>query len=184
MITTRNPLQKNLFGFAPIVTRAAAGCGGLQRAAAAGCGGLRRAAASTRKRPLFLVGFIKTSHLNNSPERSRRHEIPRVPPFSGSFSVSVHTKNHHVCCTGRDLKTAGPPDRHPNPRTTPSRHSSHGKNSCPLFVLLSRQAQLSASSSRCSPCVLVSSRRKARIRAPCDREVRSHRPHKHLRARP
>ena len=60
MITTRNPLQKNLFGFAPIVTRAAAGCGGLRRAAA-GCGGLRRAAASTRKRPLFLVGFIKTT---------------------------------------------------------------------------------------------------------------------------
>ena len=48
-------------------------------------------------------------------------------------------QNHNACCTGRDLKKAGPPDRHPDPRTTPSRHS-HGKSSFPLFVLLSRQA--------------------------------------------
>ena len=120
--------------------------------------------------------------LKIDPERPRQHEIPRVPPFSGSISGLRKQKNHHVCCTGRDLKTAGPPDRHPNPRTTPSRHS-HGKSSCPLFVLLSRQAQLSASSSRCSPCVLLSSR-KARTRAPCDREVRSYRSHDHLRAKP
>ena len=104
-----------------------------------------------------------------------------MPPFSGSFSVSIHTKIHHACCTGRDLKKAGLADRHPDPRTTPPRHS-HGKSSCPLFVLLSRQAQFSASSSRCSPCVLVSSRN-ARTRAPCDREVQSYRSHEHLRAR-
>ena len=173
MITTRSPLQKNLFGFAPIVTRAAAGCGGLRRAAA-GCGGLQRAAASTRKRPLFLVGFITTTYITipNDPGDMKFRACLRSPALSRS--PYTH-KNHHVCCTGRDLKTAGPPDRHPNPRTIPSRHS-HGKSSCPLFVLLSRQAQLSASSSRCSPCVLLSSR-KARTRAPCDREVRSYRSH-------
>ena len=117
------------------------------------CGGLRRAAAGCGEyaQATFVLGRLHYNHLNNDPERSRRHEIPRVPPFSGSFSVYVHTQKKHVCCTGRDLKTTGPPDRHPNPRTTPSHHS-HGKSSCPLFVLLSRQAQLSASSSRCSPC--------------------------------
>ena len=97
--------------------------------------------------------------------------------------VSVHTIFGLVfCCTGRALKEPGPPDRHPDLRTT-STHHSHGKISCPLCDLPSRQAQLSASSGRCSPCVLVSSR-KARTRAPCGREARSHRPHEHLRARP
>ena len=59
MITTRNPLQKNLFGFAPIVTRAAAGCGGLRRAAA-GCGGLRRAAAGCGEyaQATFVLGRL------------------------------------------------------------------------------------------------------------------------------
>ena len=157
------------------------GSGGLRWRAAASCGELRRAVARTRKRTFFSADLIRP-YLKSDPERPRRHEIPRVPPFSGSFSVSAHTKNHHVCCTRRDLKKAGPPDRHPDPRTTPSRHS-HGKSSCPLFVLLSRQAQFSALSSRFSPCVLVSSR-KARTRAPCDRDVRCYRSHEHLRARP
>ena len=111
--------------------------------------------------------------------------IPSAPPPSGSRAlsrVSVHKKNHQVCCTGRDLKKAGPSDRHPDPRTIPSRHS-HAKISCPLFVLISRQAQPSTSSRRCSPCALLSSR-KAFTRAPCDREVRSYRSREHLRARP
>ena len=96
--------------------------------------------------------------------------------------VSVHTIFDLVCCTGRALKEPGPPDRHPHPRTTSSHHS-HGKISCPLCDLPSRQAQLSASSGRCSPCVLVSSR-KARTRAPGAREARSYRPDEHLQARP
>ena len=127
--------------------------------------------------PNWDVTFLK-----NDPERSRRHEIPRVPPFSCSISGLRTHKSKHVCRTGKDLKKAGPSDRHPDLRTIPSRHS-HAKISFPLFVLLSRQAQLSASSSRCSPCVLLSSR-KTCTRAPCDRGVRSYRPHDRIRARP
>ena len=100
--------------------------------------------------------------------------------------VSVHTIFDLVCCTGRALKEPGPPDRHPDPRTTSSHHS-HGTISCPLFVLSSPEVQLLASSGRCSLSVIVSSRkhgRKARTRAPGAREARSYRPDEHLQARP
>ena len=140
--------------------RAAAGCGGgLRRAAAAaaGCGGL---AASTRKRPFFLVGLIKL--LKERPRAIPKKWNSKRASVLGLYLgwVSVHTKNHYVCCTERGgLEKAGSPDRHPpDPRTTTPRHS-RAKISCPLLVLLSRQAQSSASSSRCSPCVLVSSRK-------------------------
>ena len=62
------PFTENLFCFAPIGTRAAAGCGGLRwaaagrgglRRAAAGYGGLRRAAARTRKRTFLSADVIK-----------------------------------------------------------------------------------------------------------------------------
>ena len=72
--------------------------------------------------------------VKNDPEPSRRHGIPRVPPFSGSFSVSAHT---HFFTTSvaqeRDPKAAEVFDRHPCPRTISSIHCA-GTLSCPLFV--------------------------------------------------
>ena len=105
-----------------------------------------------------------------------------VPPFSGSFLVSVHTHFHYVCRKGTGQKAAKAPGHHPCPRTTSSRHCA-GKISCPLFIPPSSQARLLASFSRCLLSVLVTSR-EGSTRAPGAREARSYRPGKHLQARP
>ena len=82
----------------------------------------------------------QTRRLRADPGDMKFHACLRSRALS---RVSVHTHNHHACCTEMDLEKSRSPDRHPDTRTIPSRHS-HAKISCPLFVLISRQAQPSA----------------------------------------
>ena len=56
-----------------------------------------------------------------------------MPPFSGSFSGSVHTHFYYVCRKGTGPKAAEASGRHPCPRTTSSRYCAR-KISCPPLL--------------------------------------------------